>query len=151
MSRCSKDFDYSLLTDLNDWCDVAVLDLRSVSTQGNCEGGLRFLDEIDKIPNHPPAVVLCDTENRELLLEAVARGAYDSVTGLPSMVELRLILRRAHNFGSSERELERLRTSARGTGRLARIARNVASDAGAFHAGAENCALRCERPDHRRN
>jgi DNA-binding NtrC family response regulator len=103
---------------LNDWCDVAVLDLRSVSTQGNCENGLRFLDEIVKIPNHPPAVVLCDADNRELLLEAVARGAYDSVTDLPSMAELRLILRRAYNFGSAERELERLRANARGTGRL---------------------------------
>ncbi len=117
-SRSSKDFDYTWLTDLHDWCDVAVLDLRSVSTQGDSEPGLRFLDEIVKIPNHPPTVVICDTDNRELLLEAVARGAYDSVTDLPSMVELRLILRRACNFHSSERELERLRSSSRGTGRL---------------------------------
>ena len=116
--RSTKDLHHNQLADLHDWCDVAILDLRSASTQGDSERGLRLLDEIVKIPNHPPAVVVCDTGNSELLLEAVARGAYDSVTNLPSMVELRLILRRAYNFYAAERELERLRASSRGTGRL---------------------------------
>ncbi len=116
--RSSKDLYYNRLTDLHDWCDVAILDLRAASTRGDYEPGLRLLDEMAKIPNHPPAVVLCDTGNNELLLDAIARGAYDSVTNLPSMVELRLILRRAYNFCAAERELERLRASTRGTGRL---------------------------------
>lgn len=117
VSRSSKDLCLDRPTDLQDCCDVAVLDLRAASTQGDCERRLHLLDEIVQIPNHPPVVVICDS-NSELLLETAARGAYDSVTNLPSMVELRLILRRACNFHAAEKELERLRASARGTGRL---------------------------------
>src|SRR5690348_8729536 len=72
-ARSNRDFSDRGLNDLHDWCDVAVLDLRSAGTPGNCERGLSLLDEIAKVPNHPPAVVLCDADNRELLLEAVAR------------------------------------------------------------------------------
>ena len=118
VTRLSQEFDYGRLSDLQAWCDVAVLDLRSPITGGHRQDGFRLLDEIASVPFHPPVVVLCEAGLREVLLKAMEHGAYDSVTNPPNMIELRLILRRAHNFYTVERELERLRVNARGTGRL---------------------------------
>lgn len=104
--------------DLQEWCDVVLLDLRPVSTQGNYESAFRLMDDIDNASSHPPTVVLCDEGNRQVILEAVQRGAYDTITNPPNMMELRLVLNRAHRFHSAEKELERLRASSRGSGRL---------------------------------
>ena len=97
---------------------VILLDLRSANTGGNEEAGLRLLDEINKVSPPQPVVVLCEEENRALILRAIERGAYDSVTNPPNMVELRLILSRAHRFQAAEREVQRLRADERPTGRL---------------------------------
>jgi DNA-binding NtrC family response regulator len=118
VARPTNEFQLSRLNDLREWCDVMLLDLRDASTQGNHEAGLRLMDELNQISSHPPVVVLCDGENRTLLLNVMERGAYDCVTNPPDMVELRLILRRAYKFHAAEKELERLRASARGAGRL---------------------------------
>ena len=104
--------------DLQEWCDVVLLDLRLVSTQGNYESAFRLMDDIGNASSHPPAVVLCDEGNRQVVLEAVQRGAYDTITNPPNMMELRLVLNRAHRSHSAEKELERLRASSRGSGRL---------------------------------
>jgi DNA-binding NtrC family response regulator len=104
--------------DLQDWCDVVLLDLRLVSTQGNYEAAFRLMDEVGKAPSHPPTVVLCDEGNRHIILDAVQRGAYDTVTNPPNMMELRLVLNRAHRSHLAEEELERLRATSRGSGRL---------------------------------
>jgi two-component system, NtrC family, response regulator AtoC len=104
--------------DLEEWCDVVLLDLRFVSTQGKYDSAFRLMDEIGKEGSHPPVVVLCDEGNRQVVLEAVQRGAYDTITNPPNMMELRLVLNRAHRSHAAEKELERLRASARGSGRL---------------------------------
>jgi DNA-binding NtrC family response regulator len=52
------------------------------------------------------------------MLSAIERGAYDTITNPPNMMELRLILRRAHRSHAAEQEVERLKASARGSGRL---------------------------------
>jgi DNA-binding NtrC family response regulator len=52
-------------------------------------------------------------------MSVMERGAYDSVSNPPNIADLRLILKRAAKFYSSEREVERLRTSSTaGVGRL---------------------------------
>jgi DNA-binding NtrC family response regulator len=118
VARATNELQLSRLNEVREWCDVMLLDLRDSSTQGEYETGLRLMDELNKISSHPPVVVLCDGENRSLLLNVMERGAYDSVTNPPDMIELRLILRRAYKFHAAEKELERLRASARGAGRL---------------------------------
>jgi DNA-binding NtrC family response regulator len=118
ITRASGESQIGALGELRDWCDVVLLDLRAASTQGNYETGLRLMDEIRKTLSHPPIVVLCDEENRDLLLGVMEHGAYDSVTNPPNMVELRLTLRRAYKYHAAERELERLRADSRGSGRL---------------------------------
>ncbi len=90
-----SDFQPSRLGDIRDWCDVILLDLRDTGTQGDQEAALRLMDAINQYQSHPPMVVLCDSENRELPVSVMERGAYDSVSNPPNIVELRLILRRA--------------------------------------------------------
>ncbi len=105
-------------TDLREWCDVVLLDLRSASTHGDVEWGLRLIDEIRKLPSSPPIVALCDEGDRQLILTAIERGVYDTITNPPNMMELRLVLRRAHRSHVSDQELQRLKASSRGAGRL---------------------------------
>ena len=106
------------LADVRELSDVILLDLRSANTQGDDEAVLRLMDDISKVPSHPPLVVLCEEENRALIFRAIEHGADDSVTNPPNMMELRLILRRASKFHAAEREVQRLRANERPTGRL---------------------------------
>jgi DNA-binding NtrC family response regulator len=109
---------FEQLKDIRESSDVILLDLRSANTQGDDETVLGLMDEITKVPTHPPLVVLCEEENRQLIFRAIEHGADDSVTNPPNMMELRLILRRAFKFHAAEREVERLRANERPTGRL---------------------------------
>lgn len=99
-------------------CDVILLDLRSTVTQGASETALQLLDEISKSPSHAPIVVLLDADDRRLLLNAMQRGAYDSVTAPPNIAELRFVLRRASKFHEALVELDNLRTDTPTWGRL---------------------------------
>jgi DNA-binding NtrC family response regulator len=119
VTRASSKVLVNEIADLREWCDVVLLDLRSGSAQGSSgSGSLQILDEISKIPSHPPIVALCDEFNRQIFLDAVERGAYDTIASPPNMMELRLVLRRAHRSHVMEREVERLKADARGSGGL---------------------------------
>ncbi len=115
-TRASNEIEFNRLTNFQEWCDVVLLDLRSARVQGDYESGLRLLDEICKLPSHPPIVALCDEGNRQVILTVIERGAYDTITNPPNMMELRLVLSRAHKSHAAEQEVERLKASARGTG-----------------------------------
>lgn len=117
-TRASNEGQFDRLADLREWCDVVLLDLRSVSTQGDCQAGLRLMDEINRSPSCPPIVAFCDEENHQITLRAIDRGAYDTITNPPKMVELRWVLRRAKRSHAAEQEVRRLKASARGSGRL---------------------------------
>jgi len=86
------------------WSDAVLLDLRH-SVQRAEETGLRLLDDINMQAAHPPVLVLCDAENRPLMLRTIEKGATDSVPNPPNIMELRLLLRRAFRMSSAEREL----------------------------------------------
>jgi DNA-binding NtrC family response regulator len=117
-SRACDEFELTRLNEHRDWCDVVLVDLRLSGTQGHYEAGLRLMDEISKIPIHPPVIALCDAENRSLLVGVMEHGAYDSVMNPPNMIELRLILKRAYKFHAAEKELERLRSNSHNGGKL---------------------------------
>lgn len=117
-TRASSELQFDRIADLREWCDVVLLDLRSASTRGEFEQGLQLIDEISKVPSYPPVVVLCDEGNHEITLSVIERGAYDTITNPPNMMELRLVLRRAHRAHAVESEVERLKVSARESGRL---------------------------------
>ena len=117
VSRSSNDSQPIKPNILSD-CDVVLIDLRSESSQAEEGSGLRLLDEIARIQSHPPVVALCDAENHALFSSVLERGAYDSVTNPPNIIELRVVLRRAYKSDAAEKELQRLRDSIRTPNRL---------------------------------
>ena len=117
-TRTTTDFQMKSFEELREWCDVLLIDLRPSGTQAACETGLRFMNEMNRLDVHPPMVVLYDGDAPGLNLQVIERGAYDSITNPPNIVELRLILRRAYKFQAAEKEINRLRASAIGATRL---------------------------------
>ena len=99
------------------WPDILLVDLRETKVRIENES-LRFLEEVNRIPAHPPIVVLTDEDHDGITLQAIERGAIDSVKHPPNIPELRLILQRAHRFCTAERELRELRTAQNGNGKL---------------------------------
>jgi DNA-binding NtrC family response regulator len=117
-TRASSESQLNRLTDLRDWCEVVLLDLRGKGTKGDPESSLGLIDEISNHLPCPPIIVLCDEGDQQIILSAIKRGAYDTITNPPNMMELRLILHRAHKAHAAEQEVERLKASARESGRL---------------------------------
>jgi DNA-binding NtrC family response regulator len=118
ITRAANDFSLARLGDLREWCDVMFLDLRAVSTRGDFEPALDLMDRINEFRSHSPMVVLCDSDDRQLSVRVMERGAYDSVSNPPNIAELRLILRRACKTYYAEKEIKQLRASAQGSGKL---------------------------------
>jgi DNA-binding NtrC family response regulator len=117
-TRTVAERQFAQLTEVRESSDVILLDLRTANTEGDEDAVLRLMGEIGRAPGHPPMVVLCEEDNRKLIFRSIEHGAEDSVTNPPNMIELRLILRRAHRVHAAERELQRLRVLERPTGRL---------------------------------
>jgi DNA-binding NtrC family response regulator len=88
--------------------DVIIVDLRCTNP-ANDDERLEIVDQINRVPLHPPVVALCDCEDRQHILAAIERGANDSITNPPDIPELRIVLKRAHRYFAAERELRRLR------------------------------------------
>jgi DNA-binding NtrC family response regulator len=105
-------------SELRDWCDVVLVDLRGTNGDADLEARLRILDEVRATPSARPAVALCDDGRNQSVFRAIERGAYDTVTAPPNMVELRLILLRAHRFHYAMQEIERLKASTYSSGKL---------------------------------
>jgi DNA-binding NtrC family response regulator len=105
------------LQEVLSWSDVVLLDLRH-SNDHAAETGFRLLDDINAQPAHPPVLVLCDAEDRVLLLKTIEKGATDSVPNPPNIMELRLLFRRAYRMTAAERELRQLRALESGGRRL---------------------------------
>jgi DNA-binding NtrC family response regulator len=104
---------------------VLLVDLRTSNSEEFGEAALRLMGELNRLPSHPPIVVLCDEEHRGPFLRAVEYGADDSITNPPNISELRIILRRVHKLYASEQELQRLR----GTGTAGRLHQLVGNSA----------------------
>ena len=118
ITRTSSEFQLTRFIESKDWCDVLLIDLRAEHPAGAQEAGLRFMQELTRLPEHPPVVVLNHEDTPGLNVKVMELGAYDSITHPPSMIELRLILRRAFKFQAAEKEIQRLRVGAHGATRL---------------------------------
>jgi DNA-binding NtrC family response regulator len=113
------DAKLSRLGELRDFCDVVIIDLRDSGVLRNRENGLQLVEAITQFQSHPPVVVLCDSEDHQVSMSVMERGAYDTVSNPLNIADLRLILKRAAKLYSSEKEVDRLRTTASaGVGRL---------------------------------
>lgn len=106
------------LSEITDRYNAVLLDLRSVNGKDNSESRLAWLDQIRAMPSAPPVIALCDEGQSRTAFHAIERGAYDTVTNPPNVIELRLVLLRAHRFQSALQEVERLKASDLSSRRL---------------------------------
>ena len=91
----------------NETADVLVLDFdRNHST---FEQQIAFLSEFDN--SRVPIIVMTDDLRRSTTTEFLLHGAYDCVGKPPSLPEFNVVLRRACEHTSLERELERMRNA----------------------------------------
>ncbi len=115
------EFNLNSAREQQDWWDVVLLDLRELSEAGNGTGvdhGLRLMDEIKQVDLSAPIIVMLGDDDHALTRKVIENGAYDTLASPPDMVELRLLLRRAHKFREAEKELYLLRSQERSAGRL---------------------------------
>lgn len=86
-------------------CDVLILDLDSSADPTQKQLG--FCDEIRDFG--APVVVMTDDDGRATAMDLVQRGFSNYVRKPPSLPELKMVLRRAHEFGQMKRELAKVR------------------------------------------
>ena len=68
-----------------------------------------------------PVVVMTDDSRRATVLELLQRGAYDYLRKPPSLPELKIVIRRAHEHAMLKHELENAREKLRTTSRCDRL------------------------------
>ena len=115
--RCQSPSNIEGVKEVLSWTDVFLCDLREAKLD-SADPSFQFLDNVSRIPLHPPAIVLCDEEHREVMLRAIEGGAADNVSYPPNVPELRLLLNRAHRLYKAEREIRELRADQDRSGRL---------------------------------
>jgi DNA-binding NtrC family response regulator len=86
-------------------CDVLILDLDSNSYP--IQRQLGFFDEIRDFG--VPVVVMTDDESRATAMDLVQRGVYNYIRKPPALPELKIVVRRAHEYAVLKRELESVR------------------------------------------
>jgi len=86
-------------------CDVLILDLDSSSYP--IQQQLGFFDEIRDCG--APVVVMTDDNGRATALDLVQRGFSNYIRKPPALPELKIVVRRAHEFAVLKRELESVR------------------------------------------
>lgn len=89
--------------------DVLILDFDS--NFGSLDRQLQFYDELGDCP--VPVVVMTDDVRRSTALELLQRGAYDYIRKLPSLVELKIVVRRAYEHAQLKKELDQVRDTMR--------------------------------------
>jgi len=86
-------------------CDVLIMDLDSGSDP--MQQQLLFFDEVRE--SGVPVVVMTDDDGRPTAMDLVQRGVYNYIRKPPALPELRIIVRRAHEFAVLKQELDRIR------------------------------------------
>jgi DNA-binding NtrC family response regulator len=117
-TRASEELSLAGTRELESWWNVVLLDLRELTGEEGIDTGLRLMDGIKQTDEPPPIVVMLSDDDHMLGRKVIENGAFDTVSGPPDVVELRLILRRAHKSYGAEKELRLLRSQERGAGRL---------------------------------
>ena len=86
-------------------CDILILDLDSDSFTLQQQ-----LDVFDEIRDFGvPVVVMTDDDGRATAMDLVQRGVYNYIRKPPALPELRMVVRRAHEYAVLKRELESIR------------------------------------------
>jgi DNA-binding NtrC family response regulator len=86
-------------------CDVLIVDLDSSSYP--MQQQLGFFDEIRDFG--VPVVVMTDDDTRATAMDLVRRGVYNYIRKPPALPELKIVVRRAHEYAVLKREFENIR------------------------------------------
>jgi len=86
-------------------CDVLILDLDSSSYP--IQEQLGFFEEIRDFG--VPVVVVTDDDTRATAMDLVQRGVYNYIRKPPVLPELKIVVRRAHEYAVLKRELDNVR------------------------------------------
>src|ERR1035441_3779526 len=99
-------------------CDVLILDLNSTSYP--IQQQFEFFDEIRDFG--VPVVVMTDDDSKATAMDLVERGVYNYIRKPPVLPELKIVVRRAHEFAvlKQEREQERQSLTSSGCDQLIR-------------------------------
>jgi DNA-binding NtrC family response regulator len=106
----SPGFEPGSAQDHEGWCSVGLIDLREAGALGSLEAGLALVDEFRGQEQAPPLVVMISGEDQDLMRQVLDKGVYDTIACPPDMVELRLLLQRAHQSSEAEKELRQLQS-----------------------------------------
>jgi DNA-binding NtrC family response regulator len=89
--------------------DCVLLDLRDLSSGLDAASSQQHIEKFRKTDFSPPIVVLLGDDDPAALRNMMEAGAYDVMINPPDIVELRMVLRRAHRLHRAEGELRQLR------------------------------------------
>src|SRR5579872_3291282 len=92
-----------------DEVDVLILDLDS--NYASISEQLGFFEEIRD--SRVPVIVMAEDSRRSAAMELLQKGVYDSLRKPPSLPELNIIVRRAHEHAHLKKELERAKAQLR--------------------------------------
>jgi len=105
-------------SEISNWWDVVLLDQRAAESEQDLEPGLKLMNEVNQTVPPPPVLVMLGETYENLVLRVMEKGAYDTVSGAPNVVELRLVLRRAQKYRRAEAEVYALRSQVASPGHL---------------------------------
>ena len=98
--------------------DCVLLDLRDLPGGAEANLGEDQFEKFRRTDFSPPIVVMMDEDDPALIRRLVEAGAYDVLVSPPDIVELRLVLRRAHRLHQVEMKLRQLRAGPSSATRL---------------------------------
>jgi len=119
--------DYSVLvesdaTKLRQLVDDQQVDVLGLDLDGNYSPVQEQLDFFETMrDSRVPIVVMTDDSRRATVLELLQRGAYDYLRKPPSLPELKIVIRRAHEHATLKHELEHTREKLRAASRCDRL------------------------------
>ena len=119
--------DYSVLVEsdaskLRQLVDDQQVDVLGLDLDGNYSPVQEQLDFFETMRNSQvPIVVMTDDSRRATVLDLLQRGAYDYLRKPPSLPELKIVIRRAHEHATLKRELEKTKEKLRTASRCDRL------------------------------
>ena len=91
--------------------DCVLLDLRDLPTGVEAVASEHHIEKFRQSDFSPPIIVLLGDDDPAMLRLMMEGGAYDVMIHPPDIVELRMVLRRAHRLHRAEVELRQLRAA----------------------------------------
>ena len=119
--------DYSVLVEsdaakLRQLVDDQQVDVLGLDLDGHYSPVQEQLDFFETMrDSRVPIVVMTDDSRRATVLELLQRGAYDYLRKPPSLPELKIVIRRAHEHATLKHELEHTREKLRAASRCDRL------------------------------